>query len=691
MNFEDELKKRMALAQIQGWKPQDIQRSALIERALQQRQQQTAPPQQEQPKKAGRSGGLKGLALDLIPFGRIGEKIVNPNAGKIGAGEFALETGLTLLPFAGKFLGFGAKAGVKAGEELLEGGAKAALKEGAEAGSKSIPQRIGEIFKAPVAESGRFSDRLIKQGTIAPTSTLASNREQQALLDLVKENPAFRGSAQRKFRNVGGEINSMSNQVDDLFAGVTTKTTDKQFTKSINSVRKEIVDPLERKRFDIEFDRAVRTAFDGKLPSELSPTDVNQLRRAANKQMSGIYKKIEKGTQLTDKDTAFLRLKDTMDEQIAKLAPDEIRGQVQTLNRNMNTLMRGEPEFKKAAESGLPVIGKAGGAGPALNQVIQSGADLTGRGVRQASRVARAPAGRQALVRAGADLIGVRPALQGVQPGQQYDPNNPTGQQQQQGPQGPFAQPGSMDEASLNELSNMGANTFEDFAHGLASFDTMPQGGQPGAAPGGQQAGGSMSSAELFDAAMKALMAGDVKSANTLEGFAKTAMDFEETQSKIAKNSGAGGGNGLNVTKVTAQQYGLAQSGNQALQQLAGVLQNDPSVLNRSATPGRSLPGVGGFISRAAGTGDFDAIGYNIADTILRLRTGAQANESEVRKLQSQIMPRAGDSTQTVNTKMNQISSIFGNVLQLAQQPSSGGLEDELSQMFAGQTNQYAY
>lgn len=145
----------------------------------------------------------------------------------------------------------------------------------------------------------------------------------------------------------------------------------------------------------------------------------------------------------------------------------------------------------------------------------------------------------------------------------------------------------------------------------------------------------------------------------------KNASKYQALYEMVKEEEGAGVG-GANITKVTAQQYGLAQTGLQSLQQLSGLLQSDPSVLNRSATPGRQLPIAGGYISRAAGTGEFDAYGYNIADTLLRLRTGAQANESEIRNLQSQIMPRAGDSPTTVRTKLAQLEQAFNGVLSLA-------------------------
>lgn len=684
MDFQEELKRRMALARKQGWKQDEIDRSALIERTLYS-QREAAKQQQQQPQGAGRQGGWKGLALDLIPFGRVAEKAVNPNAGKITGGELLLEGALTALPFAGKFLGFGAKTavkGAKAGGELLEGGAKVAAREGAEkAAEKSLPAKVGEIFRTPETPSGRVSNRLIKQGTIAPTSTLNSAREQEALLELVKTNPAFRGSAQRKFRNVGGEVKNMANQVDELFAGVTNKTTGKEFTRSINGVRKEIVDPLELKRFNIEFDRAVRTAFNGKLPKDLSPTEINQLRRAVNTQMSGIYKKVEKGTQLTDKDTAFLRLKDTLDDEITKLAPEEIRGQVQTLNRNMNTLIKGESEFKRASERGLPVIGNAAGVGPGANQALQSGLDLTGRGMRQAGRFVQAPAGKQVAVRAGAEVLGLRPDGTPMEP-------------QQQGPQMPFADPANMNEAILNELSNRGMTTFEDLAQGFSDTQQMIDGtGMPGMQPGGQGGptvpGLKYSSAELFNAAMEAMMAGDSKSANALQDMADQAMDMEEM---FAEQSGGQGG-GLNVTKPTADKFALAQSGMTALQGLEQLMQQDPGVVTRSATPGRGINilGIGSQVRNATGTGQFDALAFNAVDNMLRVLTGAQAPETEIRRYMNQYIPQAGDNDATKRQKMQSMYNTFNSILTLAQQPSSNDFEDEMSQLFAGQTNQYAY
>lgn len=170
----------------------------------------------------------------------------------------------------------------------------------------------------------------------------------------------------------------------------------------------------------------------------------------------------------------------------------------------------------------------------------------------------------------------------------------------------------------------------------------------------------------LQNAALNSASQGQTYSRENMLADVKRDPKNAKTYLDLYKELAPEANNGLNVTKVTAQQYGLAQAGSQALQQLGQLIQEDPNVVTRTATPGRNLPVVGGFVTNAAGVGDYDAIGYNIADSILRLRTGATANESEVKKLQAQIMPRAGDSPETIATKMQQIQSIFGNVLDLA-------------------------
>lgn len=164
---------------------------------------------------------------------------------------------------------------------------------------------------------------------------------------------------------------------------------------------------------------------------------------------------------------------------------------------------------------------------------------------------------------------------------------------------------------------------------------------------------------------MQAAANGDTNQANAFTAQAKMLSDQQ------AKQNG-----GLNITKVTSQQYGLAERGKSALSNLAAMLQSDPSVLAKTAIPGRGLPAVGGYISKAAGTSTYDAVSYNIADAFLRLVTGAQANESEIRDVQSKLMPRAGDPPEAQQAKLQQLQQIFDSVLNRAQNGGAGSGTD---------------
>lgn len=166
-------------------------------------------------------------------------------------------------------------------------------------------------------------------------------------------------------------------------------------------------------------------------------------------------------------------------------------------------------------------------------------------------------------------------------------------------------------------------------------------------------------------AIIKALAAGDTKTVSLLKELYTT---FGKDAEKKA--------GGPNITKVTAQQYGLAKSGLDSVGEVAKLLQDNPSLVSRTATPGRGLPVIGGYIARGAGTSDYDSIGYNIADTLLRLRTGAQANASEVNNLKTQIMPRAGDTDEVVQRKLVRLQQMFGNVLALADEDTANASAD---------------
>lgn len=155
----------------------------------------------------------------------------------------------------------------------------------------------------------------------------------------------------------------------------------------------------------------------------------------------------------------------------------------------------------------------------------------------------------------------------------------------------------------------------------------------------------------------------------------KNAQKYITLYESLAKQQQATTkGSSLNVTKPSSEKFSNALTGMQALQQLQGILQSDPSVLSKTRTPGRGINvlGIGSNIRKATGTGEFDALAFNAVDNLLRIRTGAQAPESEIRRYMNQIIPQAGDTPQTVQRKLTAMEQTFGSILSLADQGVSG-------------------
>jgi len=114
--------------------------------------------------------------------------------------------------------------------------------------------------------------------------------------------------------------------------------------------------------------------------------------------------------------------------------------------------------------------------------------------------------------------------------------------------------------------------------------------------------------------------------------------------------------------RPSSQQYALATSGSSALQSLASQLSQDEGVLTRTAVPGQNLPIIGGLISNIAGTGEYKATAQNVLDALARARTGAAMTKQE-EAFYERMLPRAGDSEQTVQSKIATLQEAFAPFL----------------------------
>lgn len=115
--------------------------------------------------------------------------------------------------------------------------------------------------------------------------------------------------------------------------------------------------------------------------------------------------------------------------------------------------------------------------------------------------------------------------------------------------------------------------------------------------------------------------------------------------------------------KPTSQQYGLAQGGMNALNQLSQLIKQDPSVINRNATLGQGLPVVGSLISNAAGAGTYHPLADSVLQSLIHLQTGATATPEEVKAARGQL-PAPGDSPDEQQRKLQNLAQMFSPFVQ---------------------------
>lgn len=114
-----------------------------------------------------------------------------------------------------------------------------------------------------------------------------------------------------------------------------------------------------------------------------------------------------------------------------------------------------------------------------------------------------------------------------------------------------------------------------------------------------------------------------------------------------------GGGAAKPLNSTQQQQAFNAQSGLQSLQQIQSTLQSNPNASLLNALPG------GSFTHRVVGTGDYDAALKNVADVIGRLRSGGAIGEQEQKNFLG-MLPKAGDSPQTQQYKIQNVANLLG-------------------------------
>jgi hypothetical protein len=121
----------------------------------------------------------------------------------------------------------------------------------------------------------------------------------------------------------------------------------------------------------------------------------------------------------------------------------------------------------------------------------------------------------------------------------------------------------------------------------------------------------------------------DIQSDPTLMAVQAQQVESGTYQPKSAEGS-----------KPAAKDVALAKSGLKNLEDVKQLYANDPLVLAKELVPGK-------FFSRK-----YNTASYDMADALLRLRTGAQANKTEITGYMKTIAPSFGDSPEDVAYKV---------------------------------------
>jgi len=108
----------------------------------------------------------------------------------------------------------------------------------------------------------------------------------------------------------------------------------------------------------------------------------------------------------------------------------------------------------------------------------------------------------------------------------------------------------------------------------------------------------------------------------------------------------------------SAKVSGIVNSGLSSLAQLESQIANG-GVPVATTLPGRGL--FGGLLGNATGTADYDTAANNIADAMVRLRTGAAATKQEL-ELYRELLPQAFDSPEVQQQKLQQVKSYFADI-----------------------------
>lgn len=472
--------------------------------------------------------------------------------------------------------------------------------------------------------------------------------------DQAKFMAQFKGTPKQQMRQMDVAMKAAGNQVDDILKKTKVPVVGKDVSKGLLSNVDDLANP---KYIDLDLgDPAARKVLDRYIAKIDTVTDASSLNKIL-KDINPVASQAQKillnpaGKTLNAKQTAALAVKRHLDDVLTAIP------EIKPYKQQMAKLFEVAPDVAKASTKsmGIPLLGikseglaqMVKGGESRLGSLLQGGQKLAGQVATQGGgqsmlRQVAGATGRQAKSR-------ILPAAMGAPFGGYYSgafggDQGDTGEELTPQNQQIFDELMNSDEMGGGEMTN--GTTEQPMDNQSLSLFSDPD--------------------KIERAYTEALMNGDKETATLLLNGLNTFSKVREAANKAKATASGSTSGGLNVSKVTAQNASNAQAGMGSVAQLKRMIAEDPNIVTKTITPGRKLPMIGGYIANAAGTGKYDSEAYNIADAILRIRTGAAATESEVRNLMTSIIPRAGDSPDVVAHKLQLLERQFGNVLEMA-------------------------
>lgn len=587
-------------------------------------------------------GGAGGSAL-----GKVGENAAEGEAdlGK-GVAQEALFGGITSTPLtAGLKV---AKGGIQLAKATATGGAKTAAKQSfQEAGQLAIPKmatglqgKAGQEIADTAIQRGAMSPGVLGriQNTglnlkrdVAGTSKVADSFGQETdIVDTLRRN-GISGSAANQYKQVDTALGNLSKSIDDELS-VITRTVPRGDT--LKSIKTRAIDALpDDPTFVKEVDRSI-SRLDKSGSGDISARELFRFKQDLGNRLSPAFRKLDRGAPLTTKEEAEMVLWRSIDDDITKIAPS-----VKDMTLDQSRLISARPGLQKSSEKafGIPILGIKS---KAVNRGIQSVQD----------RLGDAALGGPGVLSRAKRIKG-----EAVVPPEVADAFGPPVRTTGQGVLGTVARESGL--GTRQSLTGIGQPVNDGSI--LPSED-----GDPGSyqldSPVDAQDNDPFSESNI-----KNLIQQDLQG-NGGKNIANLLKLYETFNSGSSKK------------ELTSSQATRAAAAQNALKDIPLL---EDAIASGKLGAAKGIPGAGTAVGRRLlGTENLDAALFNIADNILRARSGAAAPEAEVKRFVDTFLPGAFDSEEAKQLKLERaVRELNGYV-----NPAAASQGADLQELAAG-------